>query len=104
MSEHGDGRHQDRRSLRRGRRGQQVSSEIRLYKVGGRSVFQTNKGPISYLVVWHGGMRLGFSYGFRPTSPAALRYAKRNFAAALLANKAARFDPDGGRLDGKDLK
>ncbi len=77
---------------------------MRLYKVGGVSRFNVRpSGVVSYLVhVTPDGRH--FSYGFDPMKRGSLRYAKRNFRQALKLGVARRYNPDGGRLDGKDLK
>jgi len=79
---------------------------VRLYKVGSVSRFEVrgNGKPsvVSYLVhVGPDGRH--FSYGFNPTKRGSLRYAKRNFRNALKLGTARRYNPDGGRLDGKDF-
>ena len=75
---------------------------MRLYSNAGKTQFKLSNGRIiSYLV--HSEGEKYYSYGFYPTKPGSIRYAKRNFKAALKKHKARLYNPDGGYLDGRDM-
>lgn len=81
-----------------------MTSPIRLYEVGGISVFDIpKKGVISYLVFHDPMLGQHFSYEFVPTKMSEDE-ARRNFEKDLRDKRATLYNPDGGRLDGKDLR
>lgn len=76
---------------------------MELYIVGGKHEFKTTDGVvISYLI--HRDPVTGnyYSYGFDPNKE-SVEVAMGAFQHHLTEGTATRFNPDGGRLDGKDL-